>query len=144
MILDLGCGANPHGDVNLDIGPRILAAGPETQTKADVWGNVYALPFADESFEVVHWIGLLHHLSDPARAWREIVRVSKDLIIGEEPTFLNPFAYFDPHHTYRGFRQNQLLAICQGTPHLRLSLHVPTIKQPWALNWQILAMKRHP
>ena len=41
-------------------------------------GDVYALDFADESFDVVHAHQVLQHLSDPVAALREMRRVCAD------------------------------------------------------------------
>jgi ubiquinone/menaquinone biosynthesis C-methylase UbiE len=40
-------------------------------------GDVYALPFADRSFDVVSCRFAFHHLLDPARAFAEMVRVCR-------------------------------------------------------------------
>jgi SAM-dependent methyltransferase len=40
-------------------------------------GDVYALPFADASFDVVHAHQVLQHLTEPVRALRELRRVLK-------------------------------------------------------------------
>ncbi len=111
MILDVGCGVHPVGDVNVDL-PFLLASDSgvraEVKTGANVFTSEYNLPFRDNSFEVAHFHGLLHHLNDPKRAWREMARVAKDMIVGLEPSFLNPGAWFDPFHTFKGFRHRQL------------------------------------
>ena len=108
MILDVGCGEHPHGDVNLDLGKRILASDSGPYGKANIYASVYNLPFIDNSFEVVHFVGLLHHLDNPVKAWNEIVRVAKDIIVGEEPSKFNIRAYLDKYHVYHGFWKRQL------------------------------------
>jgi SAM-dependent methyltransferase len=40
-------------------------------------GDACALPFADDSFDFVIETGVLHHLPDPAKAVREMVRVAR-------------------------------------------------------------------
>lgn len=146
MILDVACGANPHGDVNLDVGPRTLASDSAARTRANVYGSVYALPFKSGVFEVVHFVGLLHHLEEPERAWAEMVRVARDLIIGEEPSRINPRAHLDPYHVVHGYWPGRLARICErGVAHLRIAWLVPSLPtNPMQLNLQVLAMKRHP
>lgn len=146
MILDVACGANPHGDVNLDIGPDVLASDSGPRTRADVYGSVYSLPFKDNSFAVVHFVGLLHHLTEPERAWKEIVRVASDAVIGEEPSVVNPGAHMDRYHVKHGFVPRELVRICSvGVAHLRIGLYVSSLPRfPWRVNWHILALKRHP
>ena len=40
-------------------------------------GDAYALPFPDQSFDVVHCHQMLCHLSEPCKALREMLRVTK-------------------------------------------------------------------
>jgi SAM-dependent methyltransferase len=40
-------------------------------------GDVHALPFADDSFDVVHAHQVLHHVADPVQALREMARVAR-------------------------------------------------------------------
>jgi ubiquinone/menaquinone biosynthesis C-methylase UbiE len=145
MILDVACGSNPHGDVNLDLGKNVLAEDSGPFTKANTYGSVYNLPFDTESFEVVHFVGVLHHLEEPVKAWKEMVRVAKDIIVGEEPSRLNPKAYLDKYHVYHGFWKRQLRKICENDIQdlkvmyyfnnpLRLNLHVTAIKRKRQVN----------
>ena len=47
--------------------------------------NVMGLPFRDASYNVVVALGLIEHLPDPARAIREITRVSREQIFISVP-----------------------------------------------------------
>jgi ubiquinone/menaquinone biosynthesis C-methylase UbiE len=118
MILDVGCQHRPRGDVSVDIS---RASG------ADVIASVCFLPFRDDSFDVAYFHGLLHHLLRPGAGWAEIVRVSRKMIYGDEPTNFNPKAYTDPTHFWRGFSRRQLKQICQlnGDISIRYSLVLP-------------------
>lgn len=53
-------------------------------------GNVYSLPYKDNSFDLVICCEVLEHLSDPVKALKEIIRVSKKfclLSVPNEPFF---------------------------------------------------------
>ena len=90
-LLDVGCGPGtltadlasrvaPGRAVGIDRADAVLeqaaanvaARGVAVELRA---GDVYALPFADASFDVVHAHQVLQHLVDPVRALREMRRV---------------------------------------------------------------------
>jgi SAM-dependent methyltransferase len=91
-VLDCGCGP---GSITLDIAARIGDGSvvgmdmDESQVRLGMSsaaargcanvsfrpGNAYALPFADASFDAVFSHALLEHLSQPAKALREFLRV---------------------------------------------------------------------
>jgi ubiquinone/menaquinone biosynthesis C-methylase UbiE len=90
-LLDVGCGP---GTVTVDLARRVApgrvvgtdraaevlahaAAHGKEQGVPVEWrmGDVYALPFGDASFDVVHAHQLLQHLTDPVRALTEMRRV---------------------------------------------------------------------
>ena len=141
MILDVACGSNPHGDVNLDLGKNVLASDSRPYTKANTYGSIYNLPFNDNSFAVVHFVGVLHHLEEPVLGWREMVRVAKDIIVGEEPSKFNIKAYFDKYHVYHGFWKRQLRKICQNDIQDVRVLYY--FNNPTKLNLHVTAIKRY-
>jgi ubiquinone/menaquinone biosynthesis C-methylase UbiE len=93
-LLDVGCGP---GTITLDLA-EIVAPGPvvgvenvdaplvaardaaarrgDRSTRFEV-GDVLALPFDDDSFDVVHAHQVLQHLTDPVGALKEMARVCK-------------------------------------------------------------------
>ena len=92
-VLDVGCGP---GTITVDLARRVapgrvvgldVAAAPlgEARALADregvevafAVGDVYALDADDDSFDVVHAHQVLHHLSDPVAALREMARVCR-------------------------------------------------------------------
>ncbi|KAF7846022.1 hypothetical protein BT93_L5569 [Corymbia citriodora subsp. variegata] len=93
-LLDVGCGigsitaslAQLHPSISItasDISPsalapaKALAASRQLTNITFAPADVTALPFADATFDVVHAQQLLGHLSDPVKAVREMLRVTK-------------------------------------------------------------------
>lgn len=94
-ILDVGCGpgtitldlAEAVGESGAVIGIENVPAPLETaRANAERRGDghtrfeladVYALPYDDDSFDVVHAHQVLQHLADPVAALREMVRVAR-------------------------------------------------------------------
>ncbi len=95
-LLDVGCGP---GTLTLDLGERVgsVTALERTPEALDLCraeaerrgfpsaevavefavGNAHALPFADDSFDVVHAHQVLQHVADPVAALREMRRVTR-------------------------------------------------------------------
>lgn len=90
-LLDVGCGPGtitadfarrvaPGRVVGIDRSPGIVddARAGSAEANADyAVGDVYALEFADDSFDVVHAHQVLQHLTDPVAALREMGRVCR-------------------------------------------------------------------
>lgn len=111
MRLDLGCGCNPTGDVNVDhfvkdIGHRTGKAGvfggdvPTGVGRFVDWDlNVLPLPFGSGSFSEVFCSHAIEHVDDPFGLLAEMVRVSSFKVVvvcphrlGERATLRrNPF-----------------------------------------------------
>ncbi|WP_341954414.1 methyltransferase domain-containing protein [Salinibacterium sp. TMP30] len=89
-LLDIGCGP---GTITAEFAERLspgkvvgLDAAPAAIEKASAFaavnlsfivGDAYALPFGDNSFDLVHAHQTLQHLADPVAALREMKRVAK-------------------------------------------------------------------
>jgi 2-polyprenyl-3-methyl-5-hydroxy-6-metoxy-1,4-benzoquinol methylase/uncharacterized protein YbaR (Trm112 family) len=79
-ILDVGCGAGRFAEVALNAGANLVALDYSSAVDACyanlkhhpnlhvVQGDIYALPFAPESFSFVYSLGVLQHTPDVARA----------------------------------------------------------------------------
>jgi ubiquinone/menaquinone biosynthesis C-methylase UbiE len=109
MILDVGCGTYPRGDVNCDL--FICDTGHRTglkerrdksikprEVKNFVLCDGQYLPFKDSSFEQVVSIHLIEHVNDPWLLLKEIIRVSSDKVtircphrLGDRLRGKNPF-----------------------------------------------------
>ena len=76
-LLDAGCGIGRRiavipGAVGIDASPEMLAAG---RARNVVTGDVRAMPFASDSFDMVWCRLVLGHLPNPSRAYLEFARV---------------------------------------------------------------------
>jgi len=93
-LLDFGCGPGsitvglarrlPQGEVvGIDLAPAIVEQAQELADTSDLTnlqldvGDVYALAYEDNSFDVAYGHQVLQHLSDPVRALQELQRVVK-------------------------------------------------------------------
>jgi ubiquinone/menaquinone biosynthesis C-methylase UbiE len=93
-ILEPGCGigaqtlflaqSSPNAQItSVDISPESLRKAQETISQANITnvtfqqGNIYELPFDDESFDHVFVCFVLEHLTDPHKALLELRRVLK-------------------------------------------------------------------
>lgn len=79
MILDVGCGGSPCGDVNCDLlqaeGDRMWDQIPQ-KINNFVKCDVRALPFKSNAFSHVHCSHLIEHLEDEWEGINELLRVS--------------------------------------------------------------------
>jgi SAM-dependent methyltransferase len=96
--LDVGCGdgfgmfymrsaiGTIHG---CDVSAKMLKTNP-THTTFLTQCDAYALPWKDNSFDLVYCWEFLHHVADPERVVREMVRVAARCVLICEPNCLNP------------------------------------------------------
>ena len=62
--------------VGVDAAPDALDAAAELESSAEfVLGDAYALPFDDQTFDIVHTHQTLQHVQDPVAMLREMARV---------------------------------------------------------------------
>jgi len=93
MIIDVGCGHNPIGDVNVDLFVEATPHRSGDQSKCDdkrldtkgipnfVMADACHLPFKDNVFNVVFSSHTIEHVNDPFLMLKEMARISKRRII---------------------------------------------------------------
>lgn len=102
-ILDVGCGegftlnrlkTNSIGEKleGIEYSKEAIAIGKKIYPEIKITkGNIYKLPYKDNSFDLVLCTEVLEHLEDPQKGLRELIRVSKkDLVVSvpNEPLFM--------------------------------------------------------
>lgn len=100
--------------VGLDASPRMLSAAPADRVRL-AQGDVFALPFADDSFDAVVSCRLLHHLADPAdlrAAVAELVRVSRGVVVA---SFWDRASLADVRRRLRPRRRGRRVAHSKAT-----------------------------
>ena len=114
MILDVGCGNNPQGDVNCDIVKQ------DTSTPFILCDSQH-LPFRPETFTTVHSSHVIEHVNDPVLMMEELLRVSNKHVTVKTPhlfsysarglPFLNKLTGFTYHiHTWTSNYWKKLLS----------------------------------
>ncbi len=115
-VLDVGCGIDPEGDVNIDIEDVKSEYGH--QPKNFIVASSTHLPFKDKSFEMVKCHDLIEHLDDEdiIATLEEIRRVADRAIVKV------PNAYFIPgawKYSWSSLRTNYR-RIMRKFPHLQV------------------------
>ena len=76
-LLDLGCGEQPYRRHYAQLARYTVAADYTVRSAISVRLSATALPFADNTFDIVLFSEVLEHIDDPFRAVMEIARVLK-------------------------------------------------------------------
>jgi SAM-dependent methyltransferase len=88
-VLDAGCGSGRFAYYAakygaevwaIDLGPAVVVAKGNTEAAGKVQvvqADLHRPPFADESFDFIYSIGVLHHLPDPEAAFQNLLRYLK-------------------------------------------------------------------
>jgi len=81
MILDVGCGNHPQGDINVDKCRHTFEIAQKSKIPIKTKANVIAvgeyLPFIDNTFDNVICIHTIEHADNPLQFLKELIRVSK-------------------------------------------------------------------
>ncbi len=94
LALDCGSGDRTFGD------PRVIGFEYLPFELPDVFGDGHALPFCDNSFDIVFSQAVMEHMSDPFLAAREIARVLKPGgMLYVESAFMQPL-HAVPYHFF--------------------------------------------
>ncbi len=88
-VLDLGAGTGRFSRLASDVAdvvaydrsPDMLARARGKGPFALVRGDAHALPFRSDVFDLTFVVMVLHQLADPARALREVARVSRRVVV---------------------------------------------------------------
>jgi len=109
MILDVGCGDHPAGDVNVDL--KHIG----NWVKNFVQASIYLLPFRDGAFETVRCSNVLEHKGINVRkAVCELLRVCYYMLVVTVPSFLalrlHPRVHKDHARLFTGRQLKQLFS----------------------------------
>ena len=76
-VLDVGCGPKPYYPFFASVASEYIGVDVVENPAAELLGPVEALPVEDASFDLVLCTQVLEHCDDPARAVRELHRVTR-------------------------------------------------------------------
>jgi SAM-dependent methyltransferase len=94
LVLDCGSGDRKFAD------PRVVAFEYMPFELPNIFGDGHALPFADETFDIVFSQAVMEHMRDPYLASREIMRVLKPGgLVYAESAFMQPL-HAVPYHFF--------------------------------------------
>lgn len=97
-VLDVGCGDGLLAGLIVKSRPDIQMNGIDVLVRQDTmipvtWFDGVSIPLLDQSVDVVMFIDVLHHTTDPMILLKEAKRVAKQYILIKDHTCDGPFAY---------------------------------------------------
>ncbi|HEX7153268.1 MAG TPA: methyltransferase domain-containing protein [Thermoanaerobaculia bacterium] len=115
LVLDAGCGAGRFAEIALGLGAEVVAIDYSSAVEACLANNgpnerldvlqadIYALPFAPNTFDYVYSLGVLQHTPDVKRAFDSLVplvkpsgRITVDLYRQHWGNFIRPKYWLRP------------------------------------------------
>ncbi len=102
MILDVGCGDNPRGDVNVDLyreSPQVRER-ETVKTGVNVIADGCFLPFRDRVFSKVYSVASIEHSEKPLVFLRELIRVCCETVFIMCPHRFGKYAKTRAHKSY--------------------------------------------
>lgn len=128
LALDIGCGLMPPREMLEYAGYSYVGLDYKNDS-AHILGNAHALPFQDDSFDLIISMNVLEHLQYPQVVYNNINRILKNgcLFIGSV-AFLEPFhdnSFY--HHTHVG-TYNTLSTAGFRVIAISPNLHWPVLK----------------
>ena len=116
-ILDVGCGDGEIAWLLTQQRPDLKVTGvdvlvrPDTRVPVEPFDG-HALPFAENSFDVVSFVDVLHHCERPLELLREARRVARHSIVIKD-------------HSLEGFAAGQTLRFMDGVGNRRYGVALP-------------------
>lgn len=122
LVLDAGCGMGRHTYyagkygaevIGFDLSEAVEVANKNTKDFQNVHilqADIYHLPFRKELFDYIFCIGVLHHLPDPERGFRELIQLMK------ENSLISIWVYG---------RKHNFAAIYIYEPIIKVTKHIP-------------------
>lgn len=148
QILDAGCGSGRnmlelahYGTVNgVELSPTSVAAAKARHTGEVTQGSIDALPFEDDSFDLITSLDVLEHIEDDRAALRELRRVARPggLLLLTVPAYPWLWSSHDEinHHCRRYTRATLLAAAAEAGWRPRLTTHFNALLLPAAAAWR--------
>jgi SAM-dependent methyltransferase len=89
LALDVATGGGHVARRLRDAGCEVISVDPAPGMQPTVVAPAEAIPFADDSFDVVACRIAAHHFDDVAAALRELARVTRDRVVVEDNVFVS-------------------------------------------------------
>ena len=157
--LDVGCGNDPQGDVNVDL--YMNQRSPDTDVYINakkinnpIKADAQNLPFRYESFEIVYCRALLEHVLNPTRALKEMIRVAKEKVLFIVPhrCFRTSWVHGQPKvhkHFFSTVETRKWVERIGYKPKITVEYKsfpseiIPIFRLPWLLHVEIKKVSRY-